>query len=145
MGNVSGNRSIIEVIVVDGHPSVREGLAAYLDTLEDMSLIAAASTGNTAVELCVRHRPDVVLLDLLNSGVDGIPTMHAIHQALPDVPIIAMVGWWQHELAEAALEAGAVTSLDKDVSGELLARAVRRAVGTHDDRSDALQPGDRRS
>jgi DNA-binding NarL/FixJ family response regulator len=81
------------------------------------------------VDLCVQHRPDIVLLDLLIPGVDGIATVQAIHQVFPDLPVIAMLGWWQHALAEAALNAGAVTCLDKGISGDQLAQAVRKAVG----------------
>ncbi|HVO70782.1 MAG TPA: response regulator transcription factor [Aggregatilineaceae bacterium] len=115
----------IRVIVADNHQVVRAGLAVALQAQPDLDLVGEASDGAEALEVCARTQPDVVLMDLVMPGMDGVKAMQAIHQAYPQVQIIVLSSFGKEELGKAALWAGATIYLSKDVTGEELAAAIR--------------------
>ena len=62
----------IRVLIADDHPIVREGLCTLVSRQADMEIVAEAATGREAVEQCVRHKPDVALIDLRMPGLSGV-------------------------------------------------------------------------
>ena len=75
--------SPIRVLLVDDHTMVRRGLATFLKAFDDLLLAGEAATGEAAVQLCGRLVPDVVLMDLVMPGMDGVETTRLIRQQYP--------------------------------------------------------------
>lgn len=117
----------IRVLVVDDHPMVRRGLAAFLKAIEGFELVGEAANGEVAVLICGQTQPDVVLMDVVMPVGDGITATRAIRQHYPQVQVIALTSFKETELVEQALQAGAIGYLLKDVSADELAQAIRAA------------------
>jgi len=121
------NPNPIRVMVVDDHGMIRRGLAAYLKSMSDLELVAEARDGQDAIEVCEQALPDVILMDLVMPGVDGVAATRIIRQRWPQVQVIALTSFQEKELIQNALQAGAVSYLLKNVSGDDLAEAIRAA------------------
>ncbi len=122
---MSGDR--IRVMIVDDHAVVRSGLAAFLSSYEDLEMVGEASGGAEAVQLCSQVRPDVILMDLVMPDMDGATATRAIRGTCPEVQVIALTSFREEQLVQAALQAGAISYLLKNVSAEELAQAIRAA------------------
>jgi NarL family two-component system response regulator LiaR len=118
----------IRVLLVDDHMVVRSGLSTVLAVYDDLKLVGEAGDGEEAIRLCERLQPDVILMDLLMSKMDGVTAIKAIKVRWPQIQIIALTSFKEKEYVEGALKAGANGYLLKDVSAEELVNAVRRAV-----------------
>jgi NarL family two-component system response regulator LiaR len=114
-------------MIVDDHDMIRSGLSVFIEAFEDLELVAEARDGQTALQLCERLNPDVILMDLIMPHMDGVATTRAIREAHPEVQVLALTSFTEKQLVEAALEAGAIGYLLKDVSIDELADAVRAA------------------
>lgn len=118
----------IRVMLVDDHNVVRSGLATFLRAYEDLELVGEAKNGLEAVDLCQQYKPDVILMDLLMPGMDGIAATHTILAQDPEIKIIAMTSFEDEELVQGVLAAGAISYLLKNVTSDELAKAIRDAV-----------------
>jgi two-component system, NarL family, response regulator LiaR len=118
----------IKVMLVDDHNVVRSGLATFLKAYEDLELVGEAKNGREAVGLCHKHKPDVILMDLMMPEMDGIEATRAILADYPDTKIIAMTSFEDEELVHGVLAAGAISYLIKNVTSDELAKAIREAV-----------------
>lgn len=117
----------ITVLIADDHAAVRAGLGALLDEPDDILVIAEAADGEAVVAQAVRHRPDVVLLDVQMpraSGIDAIPAILAA--ATPPPSIIMLTTFALDRYVDEALAAGANAFLVKTVSAAGLVDAIRR-------------------
>jgi len=121
------NSSCITVVIVDDHNMVRKGLAVLLQDFDDLDVIGEAGDGELAVNLCRQKCPHVVLMDMFMPRMDGIEATRAIREACPDTQIIALTSFSDEERVQEALRAGAISYLMKNVSGDELANAIRRA------------------
>lgn len=117
----------IRVMIVDDHAVVRSGLAAFLLAYDDLELVGEAASGAEAVRVCAKVAPDVVLMDVVMPEMDGATTTRAIRQACSQVQVIALTSFKEQDLVQAALQAGAIGYLLKNVSGDELASAIRAA------------------
>lgn len=117
----------IRVMLVDDHTMVRRGLATILKVFDDMQLAGEAETGEEAIQRCAEILPDVILMDMLMPGMDGVSAMRAIRQQFPAVRVIALTSFKEGKLIQNALEAGAIAYLLKDVSADDLVQAIRAA------------------
>lgn len=115
----------IRVMVVDDSASVREGLAISLEAYPDLKLVAEASTGAEAIRLCQQVQPDIILMDLAMPGVDGVEATRAIRTACPDVQIVVLTGLRERSMIQAAIQAGAIRYLLKNVSVSALVNTIR--------------------
>jgi DNA-binding NarL/FixJ family response regulator len=118
----------IRILIADDHPIVRQGLRAFLRLADDLETIGEAIDGREVVELAHRLRPDLILMDLLMPGVDGISATAAIRRELPAVQVLALSGYLEDHMIADALHAGAVGYLLKDTDSGELHRAVRAAA-----------------
>src|SRR5438094_5853686 len=114
-------------MIVDDQPMVRSGLSAFLSIADDCELVGEAENGIQAVRLCAEVRPDVVLMDLMMPGMDGVAATRAIMERFPDVRVIALTSFPQDQLVQEVLQAGALSYLLKNVGVDELARAIRAA------------------
>ena len=117
----------IRVMIVDDHAVVRSGLSAFLLAYDDLKLVAEANSGTEAVRLCKETQPDVVLMDMVMPEMDGAQATQIIKKDFSQVQVIALTSFKEDNLVHAALEAGAIGYLLKNVSVEELARAIRAA------------------
>ena len=118
----------IRVMVVDDHELVRQGVAGYLQTYEDISVVAQAEKGEEAICLAREHVPDVVLMDLVLPGMDGVETTRKLRQVSPHSQVIVLTSYFKDEYIFPVLKAGAISYLLKDIKVEELVSAIRRAV-----------------
>lgn len=117
----------IRVIIVDDHSMVRKGLAVLLEEFDDLEVVAEASDGEYAVDICRDECPDVVLMDMIMPRMNGITATQKIREACPNTQVVALTSFSDEEHVQAALKAGVMGYIMKDVSGDELANAIRRA------------------
>ena len=117
----------IRVMLVDDHTMVRRGLATFLKVFDDLQLAGEAESGAAAIQLCGELLPDVVLMDMAMTDMDGATATRIIRQQYPQVQVIVLTSFKEGELIKNALEAGAIGYLLKDVSADDLVRAIRAA------------------
>jgi len=122
----------VRVFVVDDHTVVRRGLHAYLEMVDDMEVIGEAAEGREALEgiaalVAAGRPPDVVLMDLLMPGMDGVTATAAITQRYSEVEVVAMTSFAEADKVQGALQAGAAGYLLKDAEADEVAAAIRAA------------------
>ena len=117
----------IRVIIVDDHQMVREGLSAFLEATPDLELVADVAQAESALHYCEENRVDVVLMDLMMPGMDGVTATQAIRAEYPEVQVIALTSFGEEALIKSALEAGAIAYLFKNVTPRELSDAIRKA------------------
>jgi NarL family two-component system response regulator LiaR len=118
----------ITVMIVDDHDMVRQGAAGYLMAQADIAVVAQAGSGEEAVKLAQEHVPDVVLMDLVMPGMDGVEATRQIKDLSPRTHIIVLTSYHNDEFIFPALQAGAISYLLKDVKAKELVEAIRRAA-----------------
>ncbi|MCP5095816.1 MAG: response regulator transcription factor [Chloroflexi bacterium] len=118
----------ITVLLVDDHKVVRQGVRAFLQTQPDIEVVAEAESGGDAVAATIDHAPDVVLMDLIMPGIDGVEATRQVKKASPRTQIIILTSYHQDEHIFPAIRAGALSYLLKDVEPAELADAVRKAA-----------------
>ena len=118
----------ISIIIVDDHEVVRQGLRGYLETLPEFNVLAEAASGEEALALVAEHVPDVVLMDLIMPGMDGVETTRRVRKISPRTQVVVLTSYHEDIHIFPALKAGAVAYILKDMKMEKLADAVQRAV-----------------
>ena len=115
----------IRVLLADDDELLRTGLAVVLGTTPDLDVVAEAEDGLQAVDLCLEHRPDVVLMDVRMPGIDGIEATRRLVTRCPDSRILILTTFQYDDYVWGALRAGASGFLLKRSSPERLIDAVR--------------------
>ena len=118
----------MKVILAEDHELVRAGLRALLDRMPDISVVAEATEGRQALQLARVHRPDVVLMDIAMSGLNGLEATAQIRRELPDVKVIIVSMHADEEYVFQAWRAGASGYVLKESSASELESALD-AVG----------------
>lgn len=118
---------LIRVLIADDHELVRQGLRTFLSLHDDIEIVGEAADGQAAIDLVAQLAPDVILMDLVMPGLDGITATRRIHEALPEVPIIALTSFIEDDKIIPAIQAGAASYLLKDVTADVLVDAIRAA------------------
>jgi NarL family two-component system response regulator LiaR len=118
----------ITVMIVDDHEMVRRGACSYLEAQPDIRVVAQAGSGEEAVKLAEEFVPDVVLMDLVMPGMDGVEATRRVKNLSPRTQIIILTSFHQDEYIFPALQAGAISYLLKDVKATELVEAIRRAA-----------------
>lgn len=124
---MAGPATPIRVAIADDHTLVREGTREILEQQPDLRVVGEAATGQEAVDLACRLRPDVVLLDLRLPDLNGIDATARITTAVPETKVLLLSAYDDEDYVLAALHAGAAGYLLKTVPGHELAQAVRAA------------------
>ncbi len=114
----------IRVLIVDDHEILRTGIIYSLSAYHDLELVGEAQSGQEALELCSQTQPDVVLMDMLMPGMDGVQTTRAIKEQHPQVQVLALTSFHDKERVRGAMQAGAAGYLVKGVSASELAEAI---------------------
>jgi two-component system, NarL family, response regulator LiaR len=117
---------VIAVLIADDHPVVRHGLRTFLETQDGLEVVGEAADGAEAVELVERLLPDVVLMDLVMPGLDGVEATRRIRGLSPSTKVIVLTSFDDDEKVFPSIKAGAAGYLLKDVHPQDLADAIRR-------------------
>ena len=117
----------IRIVIADDHDLVRQGIRGFLETHADLSIVGEAGDAASAVALCAEHTPDVALVDLVMPG-GGIEATRAIRAASPKTEVILLTSFEDVQQIVAAVQAGALSCLLKDVDADALADALRKAA-----------------
>ncbi|MDR3724806.1 MAG: response regulator transcription factor [Terracidiphilus sp.] len=118
----------IQILIVDDHPVVRIGLAAIVDTQEDMTVVAEAGSGDEAIAQFRQYQPDVTIMDLRMEGMGGAECIRAIRAEFRDAKFVVLTMYRGDEDIRQAMDAGANSYLIKGMSRQALANAVRRVA-----------------
>ncbi len=117
----------IRILVVDDHPVIRSGLSKVFMVNKDLVPVGEAADGTEAIRMTASHKPDVILMDLMMVGMDGITATRKIHEKYPLVKIIALTSFSEKNMVQGALQAGAIGYLLKNVTAAELGNAIRSA------------------
>ncbi|MCK4268132.1 MAG: response regulator transcription factor [Actinomycetia bacterium] len=117
----------ISIVIVDDHEIIRRGVRDWLETHDEFSVVGMAESGKTAVTLVEEHIPDVVLMDLVMPGMDGVEATRLIKKVSPRTQVVVLTSYHDDEHIFPALKAGALSYILKDVKMEELGEVVRQA------------------
>jgi NarL family two-component system response regulator LiaR len=115
----------IRLLVVDDQTVVREGLVAILANYPEIEVIGQAADGNQALEIVKQAKPNVVLLDMVMPGLDGLATIPKIREIAPNARILVVTGFAESDRVYQAIKAGALGYILKDATREQLLLAIR--------------------
>lgn len=116
----------IRVVIIDNHIFVRDGLRAYLSSQDDIVVVGSAATGEDAVDLVMKKNPDIVLMELEFSGMNGIEIINRIKEIRPEAKIVVLTYSDDEYLIHSAFQAGATTLIFKDMKMDQLVEAIRK-------------------
>jgi DNA-binding NarL/FixJ family response regulator len=127
-----GPDGTIGVLIVDDHEVVRRGLLAFLDSEPDIDVVGEAAGGAQALDLLASmelegRQPDVIVMDLQMTPIDGIESTRRIRARYGDIEVVALTSFAEEERVHAALQAGASGYVLKDSDADDVAAAVRAA------------------
>jgi two-component system, NarL family, response regulator DevR len=116
---------MIRIMLVDDHELVRMGIQAAIDSADDMQVVGSLPDGASAIREAPIARPDVVLLDVLMPGIDGIETCRQLREESPETRIVMLTSHTDEDAVFAAILAGASGYLLKNTSSKAIVDAVR--------------------
>jgi NarL family two-component system response regulator LiaR len=118
----------ITILIVDDHPIVRQGVRTLLDIHPDLQVVGEAESAEVALPLVEELVPDVVLLDLMLPGMNGVEATRHIKRTSPRTQIVVLTSYAEDEHIFPALRAGALSYLLKDIRPRELAESIRKAA-----------------
>jgi len=118
----------ITVLIVDDHQLVREGVRTFLQKQSDITVVGEATSGQEGLRLAAELVPDVVLMDLVMPGMDGVETTRRLKQISPGSQVIVLTSFDDDQHIFPAIRAGALSYILKDVGTGELADTVRKAA-----------------
>ncbi len=118
----------IQVMIVDDHPMMRQGIRALLEHETDLRVVAEAINGLEGIQKARQFQPDVILMDLQLPVMSGLDAIRAIHAELPETKILVFTNYSEDKTIGSAVEAGAFGYLLKIDSTDKIIQAIRDAV-----------------
>src|SRR5579859_2767874 len=119
----------IRVLIADDHNVVRQGLRVFLGLDNELEVVSSeAANGEEALCMARQLKPDVVLMDLVMPGMDGIVATEMIRRELPKTEVVILTSALEDSLAVGAVRAGAIGYLFKDTQADELCRAIKAAA-----------------
>lgn len=118
----------IRMIIVDDHEIVRCGIKFLLLAFDDIKLVGEARNGDEGVNLCKELQPDVVVMDLMMAGMNGVEATRAIRKKYPEVQVLILTSFLETKFIQQAMQAGAIGYLLKGTSIDELVDAIRAAA-----------------
>ena len=124
----SDGQAQVRCLVVDDHAAVREGIKMILSRDRELTVVGEAGTGNAAVALADRRRPDVIIMDVRMSPMDGFEATRQITAAHPEIGIVMYTAHGERGLLAEGLDCGARGYVLKDAPPDDIVRAVKRVA-----------------
>lgn len=118
----------LKILLVDDHAIVREGLKSLIEKEEDLQVVAEAADGRQAVELALRHHPDLVVMDISMPEINGVVATRMIREKAPNIKVLALSMETDRRFVVEVLKSGASGYLLKDAAFGELATAIRRVA-----------------
>lgn len=118
----------IRVLIVDDHTLFREGLCALFSSESNVEVVGEAAGGEEAVRKALELKPDVVVMDLMMPGVNGIEATQRIRTALPEVKVLVLSMYDDEEHVQRLLAGGASGYMLKRATSDELVRALKEVV-----------------
>lgn len=125
---VNKSHSPVKILIVDDHPSVREGLALRISLHSDLEVCGEADSEDQALSLVKQTGPDLVLVDISLKSGHGIELIKRIRSLYPAVKMLVISGFQESLYAERAFRAGALGYLNKQESNEKMIEAIRTVL-----------------
>ncbi|OXM13022.1 response regulator [Paenibacillus herberti] len=123
---------VYRVMIVDDHDMVRMGLKTYLMLEPKFQVVAEAGSGEEALRVLEKGLdgglPDLMLMDLIMTGIDGVETTRRVMELFPSIRIVLLTSFLEDEKVVAAMEAGAISYVLKTVSSEELVYSLTGAL-----------------
>ncbi len=119
---------MVNIVLADDHHLVRQGLRALLEANSDFAIVGEASNGLDAVDLVTRTRPDVLIVDLMMPGLNGLEVTRKIHQQIPDVRVIILSMHADESYVLQALTNGARAYILKESTSSDLTQAIHAVL-----------------
>jgi len=117
----------IRIMLVDDHSQIHRGLSVLQDTNDDLLLVAHASNGEEAVQLCINQPLDIIIMDVIMPVMGGIEATQIIHERYPDIKVLALSSFQDQDSVHQMIKAGAVGYVLKNSSLAELANSIRAA------------------
>ena len=124
--NVDHNLDKVKVMVVDDHPLMRVGVASIVNARSDMTVVAQAGTGEEAVTLFFKHKPDITLMDLRLPKMSGVDAIRSIRETYPRARFVVLTTYEGDADIHRALEAGAQGYVIKGMPYQTLVESLQR-------------------
>jgi DNA-binding NarL/FixJ family response regulator len=118
---------MVRVVIADDEPLITAGIRTVLESADDIEVVATVADGGAAVAEAVRHRPDVVLLDITMPVLDGLGALGELRRQAPDVRAVMLTSFGTESNVLQALHDGAAGFVLKHCAPDELIRAVRAA------------------
>ncbi len=118
----------VRVLIVDDHTIVRKGISALLSHAGDIEVVGEASNGQEAIDQALLLQPDLVLMDLVMPGIDGIEAIRCIAAHCPTIRILVLTSFSTDDKVFPAIKAGALGYLLKDSRPEELLQSIRQVA-----------------
>ncbi len=118
----------MSILIVDDHEVVRNGIRAYLGTLPEFHVVGEAVSGEEAISMVTELIPDIVLLDLIMPGMDGVEATRRIKQISPRTQVVVLTSYHEDVHIFPALKAGAIAYILKDMKMDKLVEVLHRAL-----------------
>jgi len=115
----------IRVVLVDDHLQMHKIVQATLGATTDIKLVGQGANGEEGITLCEQYQPDIALMDVVMPVMDGIEATKVLHERFPDIKILVLSSFHDHESVYAMLRNGAVGYLTKDSLAQDLAETIR--------------------
>ncbi len=121
------DKNAITLLIVDDHQIVRDGICAYLDTIPEIEVVGQADSGSEGVKLAEQLAPDVILMDLIMPGMDGVEATWRVRQVSPRSRVVILTSFHEDTNIFPAIKAGALSYVLKDIDPEKLAETILSA------------------
>jgi two-component system response regulator NreC len=118
----------IRILLADDHGVVREGLAFILQAQKDFEVVGQAANGHQAVELALRLRPDIIVMDISMPDLNGIDATRQIRQDFPEARVIALSMHHKRQFVMDMLREGAAGYILKSDISDLLIQGIQAVM-----------------
>lgn len=119
---------MITIVLADDHQVVRQGLRALLETQEDFSIVGEAADGITAAQMVENLKPNILVLDLMMTGMNGLEVTRQVSKRSPKTIVVILSMHNNEGYVLEALRAGAKAYILKESSADELVRAIREVI-----------------
>jgi two-component system, NarL family, response regulator LiaR len=130
----------ITTLIVDDHEVVREGLRLSLSRAPHIRVVGEASDGAGAIELALRRKPDVVIMDVRMPGMDGLEATRQLSEQLPETKVLIFTAYSERSLLGRGFESGAKGYVLKEAPHGTLVRAIEKVASGEGYVDPALMP-----